>query len=169
MEYPLLLSSFSNQLSRAFSPFCRGKQAGMGLRRPAGLPAWLPPCLPACLPACRLLHLCSLSVSAEEGSLQKCTAHFSLSRSLSLSLCADDVGLRAFLAGGSYLQENTYVFYILRIHCICTSISVLTLIICTPFCCTNLGGFFFPLFSFLFFSFCVTNFGACAGINKLKN
>ncbi len=161
MESRVLLSSFSNLLSRAFSPFCRSKQAWVCTGRPACLPA----CLPPCLPACRLLHLCSLCVSAEEGSLHKCAAHLSLS--LSLSLSAEDVGLRAFLAGGRYLQENTYVFYILRIHCISTCISLLTLIICTLFCCTNLGFFFsFFLVFFLSFLFCVTNFGTCAGINK---
>jgi hypothetical protein len=123
IEYRILLSSFSNQLSRAFSPFCRGKQAWVCAGRPAGLPPCLLACLPACLPPSSFMF--SLSVSAEEGSLQKCAAHFSLS--LSLSLCADDVGLRAFLEGGSYLQENTYVLYILRIHRICTSISLINI------------------------------------------
>ncbi len=119
IEYRILLSSFSNQLSRAFSPFCRGKQAWVCAGRPAGLP----PCLLACLPACRLLHLCSLSLSLQK----KGRCRNALRISLSLSLCADDVGLRAFLEGGSYLQENTYVFYILRIHRICTSISLINI------------------------------------------
>ncbi len=80
IEYRILLSSFSNQLSRAFSPFCRGKQAWVCAGRPAGLPPCLLACLPACLPPSSFMF--SLSVSAEEGSLQKCAAHFSLSLSV---------------------------------------------------------------------------------------
>jgi hypothetical protein len=102
MEYRVLLSPFSNQLSRAFSLLFaaasrQAKQAWVCAGRPACLPPSLPACMPACLPAAFFIYVLFLSVSAEEGSLQKCAAHF---------CAAEDVGLRAFLAGGSYLQEK---------------------------------------------------------------
>jgi hypothetical protein len=82
MESRLLLSSFSNQLSRAFSPFCRSKQAGkagMGLRPPAGRPA----SLPACLPAGFFIYVLSLSVSLQKRAHCRNALRISLSLSVS--------------------------------------------------------------------------------------